>query len=115
MHLRVDPGGRVTCVYGEAIDLAALGPVAIRRASHVEPDDQGRWWADLAPVTGPAASPLRFPPGAPRGGGRLAGRPPPPPAAPPLSACPSPADRAAGAPTVSAALPHFPFTNPRCL
>jgi len=50
MRLRVDPGGLVTCVYGEAIDLAALGSLTIRRASHVEPDDQGHWWADLAPV-----------------------------------------------------------------
>jgi hypothetical protein len=58
MHLRVDPGGSVRCVYGEAIDLAALGVLTIRRASHVEPDDQGRWWADLTPVGGPVLGPF---------------------------------------------------------
>jgi len=36
--------------YTEALDLAALGSLSIRRASHVEPDEQGRWWADLAPA-----------------------------------------------------------------
>jgi hypothetical protein len=57
MQLRVDPEGRVVCLYGEAIDLTALGEVAIRRASHVEPDGAGRWWADLAPVGGPRLGP----------------------------------------------------------
>jgi hypothetical protein len=57
MRLRIDPHGQVACVYGEAIDLAALGPLAIRRASHVEPDDTGRWWADLGPAGGPRLGP----------------------------------------------------------
>jgi hypothetical protein len=58
MQLRIEPGGRVTCGYGEAIDLAALGPLAIRRASHVEPDAEGNWCADLAPVNGPRLGPF---------------------------------------------------------
>jgi hypothetical protein len=29
-----------------------LGSVSIRRASHVEPDANGKWWADLSPVGG---------------------------------------------------------------
>ena len=45
MELRIDARGQVVCVYGEAIDLAVLGEPTIRRASHVEPDNQGRWWA----------------------------------------------------------------------
>jgi hypothetical protein len=57
MRLRVDPSGRVVCVYGEAIDLAVLGAVTIRRASHVEPGEDGRWWADLAPQGGPRLGP----------------------------------------------------------
>ena len=57
MHLLIDRHGQVVCVYGEAIDLAALGDLAIRRASHVEPDGQGRWWADLGPVGGPCLGP----------------------------------------------------------
>jgi hypothetical protein len=60
MHLLVEPGGEVTCVYGEAIDLAALGTLMVRRASHVEPDVAGRWWADLAPVSGPKLGPFRL-------------------------------------------------------
>jgi hypothetical protein len=58
MHLRIDLEGQVTCVYGEAIDLTLLGTLAIRRASHVEPDGEGRWWADLAPVGGPKLGPF---------------------------------------------------------
>jgi hypothetical protein len=60
MQLRVDPDGRVHCIYAEAIDLACLGTLTIRRASHVEPDEQGRWWADLAPVGGPRLGPFRL-------------------------------------------------------
>ena len=37
MDLVVDPRGRISCVYDEAIDLTALGAVTIAsRASHVE-------------------------------------------------------------------------------
>ena len=31
----------------------ALGQLTIRRASHVEPDEWGRWTADLTPIAGP--------------------------------------------------------------
>ena len=58
MTLVIDPQGRVQCLYTEALDLAALGSVSIRRASQVEPDEQGRWWADLAPVNGPRIGPF---------------------------------------------------------
>jgi hypothetical protein len=60
MQLRIDPHGQVTCFYDEVIDLTALGPLIIRRASHVEPDDTGKWWADLAPVGGPRLGPFRL-------------------------------------------------------
>jgi hypothetical protein len=58
MRLVVEPGGRVRCLYGEAVDLAALGALSIRRASQVEPDGDGAWWADLAPVGGPRLGPF---------------------------------------------------------
>jgi hypothetical protein len=58
MNLVIRPGGLVHCVYGEAIDLAALGSVTIRRASHVEPDSEGRWWVDLQPVGGARLGPF---------------------------------------------------------
>ncbi|HEY7328492.1 MAG TPA: hypothetical protein VH592_12665 [Gemmataceae bacterium] len=59
MELLIRPGGEVRCVYGEAIDLEALGQPHITRASMVEPDEQGRWWADLSPVNGPLLGPFR--------------------------------------------------------
>jgi hypothetical protein len=58
MDLVIDAQGTIKCVYGEAIPLQRLGHAAIRRASHVEPDAQGRWWADLAPVGGPSLGPF---------------------------------------------------------
>ncbi|MBM4072690.1 MAG: hypothetical protein FJ271_27755 [Planctomycetes bacterium] len=58
MLLIVDPGGAVRCLYDEAIDLSALGTPKIDRASHVEPDADGRWWADLWPVEGPRLGPF---------------------------------------------------------
>ena len=58
MQLRIDPSGQVRCVYSEVLDLAALGALTIQRASHVEPDEQGHWWADLAPVSGPLLGPF---------------------------------------------------------
>jgi hypothetical protein len=57
MTLVIEPGGRVRCVYDDALDLAALGRPVIRRASHVEPESDGRWMADLAPVGGPVLGP----------------------------------------------------------
>jgi hypothetical protein len=58
MELLVDPAGDVRCVYGEELDLRQLGQVSIRRASTVEPDEGGRWWADLSPVNGPRLGPF---------------------------------------------------------
>jgi len=57
MRLLIDPGGRVLCLYGEAIDLPALGALTIRRASRVEPDHGGRWWINLSPLGGPTLGP----------------------------------------------------------
>jgi hypothetical protein len=58
MQLIVQPGGDVCCLYGETIDLSALGRLHIERASYVEPDLGGRWWADLLPVAGPRLGPF---------------------------------------------------------
>ncbi len=57
MQLIITPAGQVHGLYDENVDLAALGAVAIRRASHVEPDAAGLWWADLSPVDGPTLGP----------------------------------------------------------
>jgi len=58
MQLFIAAGGAVRCVYGEAIDLAALGTPEICRASHVEPVGHGQWQADLGPVAGPVLGPF---------------------------------------------------------
>jgi hypothetical protein len=59
MQLVIDPGGMIHCIYSEEIDLGVLGSLAIRRASHVEPDSKGFWLADLAPVGGPVLGPFQ--------------------------------------------------------
>ena len=58
MDLIVHADGHVSCAYSETLDLASLGSLAIRRASHVEPDAHGQWLADLAPVGGPKLGPF---------------------------------------------------------
>ena len=58
MDLLIDAHGQVHCVYAEAIDLRMLGVPRIVRASHVEPDENGQWWANLAPVQGPPLGPF---------------------------------------------------------
>ena len=58
MQLIIALDGNLRCVYDEAMDLAALGTLRIARASHVEPTDDGRWRADLSPVSGPVLGPF---------------------------------------------------------
>ncbi|MFL5329193.1 MAG: hypothetical protein ACJ8C4_09775 [Gemmataceae bacterium] len=58
MQLVIDRSGVVHAVYDEIIDLARLGSLTIRRASHVEPDARGNWFADLSPVDGPKLGPF---------------------------------------------------------
>jgi hypothetical protein len=59
MELVVDAGGDVRCIYGEELNLRELGKLQITRASHVEPDAEGYWWADMGPVDGPVMGPFR--------------------------------------------------------
>ena len=58
MELVVSAQGQVRYVYDETLDLSALGRPVITRASHVEPDERGGWFADLAPVAGPRLGPF---------------------------------------------------------
>ena len=60
MDMIINPQGGARCIYDEAIDLHAIGAVDIRRASHVEPDAEGNWWADLSPIGGPKLGPHRY-------------------------------------------------------
>jgi hypothetical protein len=58
MELVILPEGTARCLYGEEIELAALGTLTIRRGSHVESDASGQWLADLAPCGGPVLGPF---------------------------------------------------------
>ena len=58
MQLLINPQGGVRCVYAEDIDLHELGPLSIRRGSHVEPTEDGQWMTDLSPVGGPTLGPF---------------------------------------------------------
>ena len=58
MHLLIDTEGQIFCLYTEQIDLPAMGILSIRRASLVEPDGRGEWWADLSPLGGPLLRPF---------------------------------------------------------
>jgi len=57
MQIIITPVGTARCIYTEAINLAAIGSPVISRASHVEPDQQGRWLADMSPVGGKLLGP----------------------------------------------------------
>lgn len=59
MELVVDAGGSVRCIYDEALDLREIGRLQITRASHVEPDAEGHWFADMGPSGGPVLGPFR--------------------------------------------------------
>jgi hypothetical protein len=45
------------CIFGKQLGLREIGKLQITRASHVEPDAEGYWWADMGPVNGPVLGP----------------------------------------------------------
>ena len=59
MELVVGVDGVGRCIYDEALDLREFGKLQITRASHVEPDAEGYWWADMGPIDGPVLGPFR--------------------------------------------------------
>ena len=58
MELIVQPDGTVRSLYDELIDLSVLGKSTPLRASYVEPDKSGRWFAGLSPQSGPRLGPF---------------------------------------------------------
>ena len=58
MQLVVNQVGEAKCVYAESLPVHSLGSVSISRASHVEPDLDGYWTADLTPMNGPILGPF---------------------------------------------------------
>jgi hypothetical protein len=57
MELVIGVAGGVRCIYDEALDLREIGKLQITRASHVEPDLNGNWFADMGPSGGPVLGP----------------------------------------------------------
>jgi hypothetical protein len=55
MNLLVRTNGVIEAIYSEEVDLSLLGEVRIQRASHIEPDQNGLWWAEIknGPKLGP--------------------------------------------------------------
>ena len=58
LELVIGTDGMARCIYDEALDLWEIGKLQITRASHVEPDADGHWWADMRPVGGPVLGPF---------------------------------------------------------
>jgi hypothetical protein len=56
MELVISPQGEITTIYSEVLNLAALGSQRIARASHVEPDASGQWYAQI--IDGPRLGPF---------------------------------------------------------
>jgi hypothetical protein len=59
MELTILPDGTLRAIYSEDIDFGVLGRPMITRASHVEPNEQGHWMADLTSVSGPVLGPFQ--------------------------------------------------------
>jgi len=58
MQIVIKPTGVFISIYSDSLDYGEFGKPQIRRASHVEPDETGRWFADLSPVDGPKLGPF---------------------------------------------------------
>jgi hypothetical protein len=57
-QLVVDAGGDVRCIYVEVLHLREIRTLQITPASHVKPDADGYWRADMGPVYGPTLGPF---------------------------------------------------------
>lgn len=58
MQIAIAADGTTRFIHNDVLDAKALGAASIRRASHVEPNDDLTWNADLTPVNGPVLGPF---------------------------------------------------------
>ena len=58
LQMVIETEATIRCLYDEAIDFSRLGRQHISRGSHVEPDQNGNWLANLSPVGGPVLGPF---------------------------------------------------------
>ncbi len=57
IELVIAVDGVTWCIEDEALDLRERGTLQITRASHVKPDAEGNWWADMGPSVRPMLGP----------------------------------------------------------
>jgi len=58
MILSIDTKGGIRGIYTDDFPWRELGKLRIQRASHLEPDHLGLWWADLSLSNGPKIGPF---------------------------------------------------------
>lgn len=58
IELVIDRQGWIRMLYSDSFLPRGLGVPSIIRASHLEPDQDGNWWADLSPSGGPQLGPF---------------------------------------------------------
>lgn len=61
--IAVDENGCLQFIYDDALAFLLRGSdrtASVKRASHVEPNEQGKWTADMSPVGGPVLGPFDF-------------------------------------------------------
>ncbi len=58
MIISIDLNGGIRAIYSDEFNWQALGRPTIQRASQVEPDHLGLWWADLGLSNGPKIGPF---------------------------------------------------------
>ena len=58
MILSISPQGDIRGIYNDDFPWLELGKALVQRASNVEPDHLGLWWADLFLSNGPKIGPF---------------------------------------------------------
>lgn len=59
--LRIAPDGEIAFIYSDDLaEFLDLGDAQVSRASHVEPEGDGGWSADMSPVAGPKLTGFRL-------------------------------------------------------
>ena len=58
MILSISPQGDIRGIYTDNFPWLELGKALVQRASNVEPDHLGLWWADLSLSNGPKIGPF---------------------------------------------------------
>ena len=58
MQIVIKPTGVFIGIYSDSFEYENIGRPQIRRASHVEPDTTGHWFADMSPIDGPTLGPF---------------------------------------------------------